>query len=181
MPRDLPNHAYFRANHGRWRSAFRFVVTDWRAFRGSPMGWLDRMRAVSMAFVPRVLGPLDLETSVDYGTRGEEGEVVHTTRLSKWGIALYDAVETFALDDNGKDVAISREQRFWPAASPIREVGASRGEVEASGTRATYVFPLFGSPMRQIGSIEAAGVRILQETAWSRAEVLLERVREPPE
>jgi hypothetical protein len=128
-----------------------------------------------MVFMPKLLGPLVIETSVDYETNGARGEVVHTTRISKWGMTMYDAVETFTLSPNGKDIAIAREQRAWPSLRRTREVGESRGEVEPSGTKASYVFPFFGTVMRQTGSIEERGVRIVQETDWSRGEQLLER------
>jgi len=175
MPGNLPSHAYFRANHGRWESPFRFVLTDWAAFWWTPMGFLDRLRVLSMAWLPKLLGPLHIETSVDYESRGELGVVIHTTRLKKAGLTLYDAIETFTLDDNGKDVAIVREQRFSPALSYDREVGERRAEVEPSATRAVYEFPFMGARMRQVGAIDGHGVRLVQETAWSRAEFFLHR------
>ena len=175
-PPDCPNRAYFRANEGRWTSPFRFVITDSAAFFRSPMGFLDRIRALSMAWLPRLLGPLVLETSVHSRSRGDQGIVIHTTRLRKFGITLYEAIETFTLHDNGQDVAIERVQRLAPAFSYSREVGESRAEVDPSATRAVYQFPFMGSPMRQVATVEGDGVRIHQETAWSRADAFLHRL-----
>ena len=38
-----------------------------------------------------------------------------------------------------------------------------------------YVVPLFGTRMRQTALIEQGGVRVIQETDWSRAEQVLVR------
>src|SRR5204862_7583297 len=112
----LPSHGYYRAVHGRWRGAFEFRITDPDAFARADMGWLDRRRVRSMA---TTIG-LIMDTSVDYETRGKDGTVVHTTRISKWGLTLYDVIETFTLDPNGRDVGIAREERVFPSFSRRR-------------------------------------------------------------
>jgi hypothetical protein len=103
------------------------------------------------------------------------GKVVHTTRVSKWGMTQYEAVEVFTLDANGKDLAITRDRRLWPSPQWRREVGESRGEVDPSGTRASYVFAFFGTHLLQTAVIEELGVRIVQETEWCHRKHLLER------
>jgi hypothetical protein len=171
----MPSLAYYRANEGRWQCRFALLVTDWDALRRSPLGWRDRLRVRLMALIPKLIGPLVLETRVDATSRAAMSEVVHTTRLLKWGLPLYDAVEVFTLDPNGKDFAIARRERMWPSLSYTHEEGRSRGEVEANGRRAHYVFSFFGTTLRQTATIEDDGVRILQETPFSRAEQVLVR------
>ncbi|MCC6553426.1 MAG: hypothetical protein IT372_10465 [Polyangiaceae bacterium] len=170
-----PSLRYFRANEGRWRAPFVFTITDRAAFAQSPLGWLDRLRVRLMVLAPRLLGPLVMDTRMDATSRIAAGEVVHTTRVSKWGLPLYEATEVFALDPNGRDIAISRRERMWPSPFFTREEGRSRGAVEPSGQRARYLFPFFGAEIRQTGSIEDGGVRIVQETDFSRVELLLVR------
>jgi hypothetical protein len=170
-----PSLAYFRANEGRWRCVFAFAETDWDALRRSPLGVLDRLRVRLMVLVPKLLGPLVLETRVDATSRAAAREVVHTTRISKWGLPLYQAVEVFALDPGGAHIAITRRERMWPSPFYRREVGRSRGEVEPGGRVARYEFPFLGTTMRQTGTIEDGGVRIVQETEFSLAEQVLVR------
>lgn len=172
---DLPNLAYYRANHGRWRSPFAFAITDWRAFRAAPMTRLERWKLRLIACVPKLVGPLEFDTTMDCETARERGQVLHTTRLSKWGISLYRAAEVFTLNPNGTDVLITREERSWPTFRRARESGQSRGAVDPTGAVATYVFPFFGTLMKQTVTIEANGVRVVQETDWSRGEQLLVR------
>ncbi len=173
-----PSLRYFRANEGRWRAPFVFTLTDASAFARSKLGWLDRLRLRLMAWVPRLVGAFRMETSVDATSCISDHAVVHTTRIAKWGLPLYESTEIFALQPNGTDMVISRRERVWPSPFFSDESGKSRGEVESSGLRAHYRFPFFGVELRQTGTIEAAGVRIVQETDFSRVELVLVRIQE---
>ncbi|MFI5299796.1 MAG: hypothetical protein ACHREM_17045 [Polyangiales bacterium] len=174
-PAPLPNHDYYRANHGRWRAAFHFRVTDWRALLASQLRVRDRLRVVALAILPRLVGPLVLETTVDYASDGERGLVIHTTRFTKWGLVLYLGVERLTLDPNGRDVSIAREERFPPSRAWRPVPGENRAEVDPSGLRAAYAFELFGAKLVQTGEIVEEGVRIVQTTAWSAADQVLRR------
>ncbi len=143
------------------------------------MGWLDRLRVLSLVSVAPLLGPLTLETSVDYHRAGAGGLVLHTTRVSKLGMTFLRSVERLTLLDNGRDLTMAGEQHLWPALWHGRAFDGT-GQVDETGTRATYDFPFFGTRMRQSAQIEGAGVRLLQETPWSRSSLPLERVEPPP-
>lgn len=172
---ELPNHAYYRPLHGRWRSPFQFEVTHWGAFWACPMGLMDRLRVLSMTAAPRLFGPLTIETEVDYATRGAQGEVIHKTRITKWGATFLRSDETFSLHKNGRDLAVRGEQRLWPTPWRVQEFVGGHASIDESGTRATYVLPLLGTQMRQTTQVEQDGVRITQETEWSRGVQMLRR------
>jgi hypothetical protein len=173
-----PNHAYFRANHGRWHSRFAFEIVDWHAFRRCPMSWLDRLRALSMVSIAKLLGALELETSVDYHGEGAHDVVIHATRVSKLGMTCFRSVERLTLHANGRDLTLAGEQYLWPTLWRARDFGGS-GQVDETGTCAGYDFAFLGTRMRQSTRIEADGLRLLQETPWSRGLQYLRRSESP--
>lgn len=170
-----PALRYYRANEGRWEGDFVFVVTDRDALARSRLAPLDRLRVFLMSLVVRVLGPLRMRTSVDATTHLGRREVVHRTRISKWGMPLYVSTESFRIEEDGCGLSITRRERMWPSLVHSHEEGASRGAVAEDAKRASYDFPFVGVAMHQSGAIEEGGVRIVQETAFSRAESLLRR------
>jgi hypothetical protein len=164
---DLPNHAYYRSCHGSFRCELDLAITDWAAFRACRMGSMDRLRMGALVLWPKLIGRFVFETTVDYTTNGARGEVVHTTRVSKWGITFLRGVEILSLDENGRDFRLRAEHRFWPAMWRVRKFDG-HGQVDETGTRATYSFPWFGTTMRQTTLAEEGGATITQETEWSR-------------
>jgi hypothetical protein len=169
-----PSRTYYGAVHGRWRGPFAFTVTDWRAFRAAGQGVLDRLRVVSIALVPRLLGAFLLETSVD--ARTDPDAVVHTTRLSKWGVTVFRSVETLYLDPNGRDFTMRIKQRLWPAPWRERDEGEGRGRIDESSLRSTYDLPWLGTHLHQIGERDGDHFRLTQETSFSRGIQELTRV-----
>lgn len=172
-----PNRSYYRAVHGRWSTNLEFVLTDLGAFWATRMSFLDRARLLSMTILPRLLGPLRLDTSVDCESRIAHREVLHTTRVSKLGMTLVSSVETFTLDEDGRRFQMRGEMRLFPNPWQTRGFGEAYGEIDASGTQASYRFAWFGTEMRQRGEIGADGdtVTITQETPFSRGVQVLRR------
>lgn len=171
MPDDTPTQLYFLPKQGRWRGVLTFRVTDWRRFLASPMSWLERLGVLSMALLPKALGATRIETTVDCART----EVVHTTQLSKWGMAFFRSTEHFVLHDNGRDFAVRGEQRLWPTWS-AQEYRDSHGQVDAAGERASYVFSVLGTVLSQRTEPAGEGLQIYQNTDWSDSEFLLHRV-----
>jgi hypothetical protein len=165
IPAAAPSLCYYLSVEGRWLGSFQLSAAD------SGGGLLTRL----LARAASLLSPLQLETSVDASGGLERGEVIHTTRVSKWGLPFYEATETFALDPNGLDVAVSRRERILPSTRYRHEQGLSHARVEPSARRAHYRFPLLGSVLEQTVSIEDAGVRIVQQAPGLRGEALLRR------
>ncbi len=161
---DRPNHRYYRTNHGVWTSPFEFRITSWRRFWASRMSLFDRLQALSLALVPRLIGRFRMDTTLDYHTAGlTENFVVHTTKISKWGVTLFDSREEFTLDPNGRDVAISgRRKNLWK----VENYDNATCRVNAAGTEATYTFPWFGGTLHQVGSVRGWGAQIFHTGDW---------------
>lgn len=173
MATDLPNRAYYRSVEGRWRGTLDFAITDWAAFRGCPMSLADRLRMLSMALSARLVGPARLETSVDAG--GDE--VVHTTRVSKWGLTFMRSTEWLALAANGRDLTMRIDLRLAPTPWRVRAIPPSPARVDEAARHASYRFPWFGAEMRQEAERSADGdtVTLTQETPYSRGVQVLRR------
>jgi hypothetical protein len=167
IPAESPNLRYYLAVEGRWLGSFQLTA----ARSGGSV--LTRL----LARAASLLSPLRLETTVDASGGLERAEVIHTTRVSKWGVAFYEATETFALDQNGLDVAVSRRERVLPSRQFRHEQGLSHAKVEPSARRAHYRFSLLGDVLEQTVSIEADGVRVLQQALGQplRGEAFLRR------
>ena len=142
---DLPNHRYYRACHGAWRSPLSITVTDRAALRRSGMPWADRVNVRMMAVWPRWLGRFQLETTVAYA---ERGEVVHTTVVRWLGLALLRSVETITLAPDGTRFSMTGEQRMAPAVWARRTMSGS-GTIDPAGRAAQYEFLWLGARLRQ--------------------------------
>ena len=172
---DTPSATYYGAMHGAWQGEYSLMLTDAQAFRAAPLAWLDRMRVRSMVTMRGVLGALRMETIVDARSNSDRREVLHTTRIAKWGVTLFRSEEVLALGEDGRTAAFSG--RYWMSPTPWRAQPWDEASVEvdqdAKGAR--YTLRWLGVPMRQETHVVPEGLRVVQETAWSRAEVLLRR------
>ena len=175
---DPPNYAYYRACEGRWRCDFDFGITDPAAFRAAPLAWIDRRRIASVIDWARWAGPFYLLTTVE--CKGP-GEVLHTTRLNKFGISFLHSVETITLDPNGRDFTLRGSQRYWPTGLWRSRGITGHGKVDETATRATYEFTWFGTQMQQSTLRHEHGVDLLQQSPWSRGTQRLRRVSALPQ
>jgi hypothetical protein len=103
MSAQGPAHVYYRACVGRWRAPLRMTLTDAAALRASGMSRSDRWSLRLLAEWPRWLGPVVMETSVDFDANGE---VVHTTRVRWGGLTLQRSVEVFTIAPDGVSLTI---------------------------------------------------------------------------
>lgn len=177
---ELPSHVYYRACEGRWGCDFELEITDLAAFRACPMAWIDRRRVASLVGWRRWTGPFAFVTTVDYASRGAQGEVVHTTKISRWGVDFLASVEVIRLDANGRDFTLRGEQRLWPTGRWRARGLEGRGQVDAAATRASYDFGWFGTRMQQDTLRHALGVDIEQRSPWSRGTQRLRRIAALP-
>lgn len=172
MLSDLPNHAYYRACEGRWRCDFDFAITDPAAFRAAPLAWIDRQRIESVVNWARWAGPFHFITTVECKPHGE---VLHTTRLRKFGISFLHSAETITLDPNGRDFTLRGSQRYWPTGLWHSRSITGHGQVDETATRATYEFTWFGTRMQQSTLRHEHGVDIVQHSPFSRGTQQLRR------
>lgn len=173
MPAEPPHRAYYRAVEGRWQGTLDFAITDWAALRAAPIAAFDRLRLIGMALASRLVGPSRLDTSVD--ASGEE--VVHTTRVSKWGLTMMRSTERLVLDPNGRDLVMHVALGLAPTPGRTRSLPPAPARVDEAATRASYRIPWFGGEMRQEAERSADGttVTLVQETAYSRGVQVLRR------
>lgn len=168
--------AYFRAVEGRWRTHLELRLTD--RTRLGVLAPLGRASILSLAAFERLVGAPVLETSVEVRAH----DVVHTTRVSKWGVTLFSSVEYLTPDGQ-----LRGTQRTWPLYR-ARPLG---GKVVVTGDSAEYDLVWLGVPMAQHATFDrgSAGggtrladrvadtVTLRQETAFSQGTQVLRRVR----
>jgi hypothetical protein len=177
MASEAPNLAYYRAVAGAWRARLDFAITDRAAFRACAMPAGDRLSLAAMARLAPRLGGFRLDTSVSFPP-GAPGQVVHTTRVSKWGMTLLRSVDTLTPDANGRDLTMRVDLRLWPALWRVRTVvDGAPVRIDAGAREADYRFAWFGTEMHQHGarSADGATVTLTQVTAWSRGVQVLRR------
>jgi hypothetical protein len=176
MP-PAPNRAYYEACAGRWACALDFAITDWGAWRGSRMALIGRLNLLALAAAVRLIGPLRLETSVDVSD-ADHGEVVHTTRVSKWGVTLMRSVDRLSLDANGRDAVMRVAMSFFPLLAHAQHFPPAPAHIDADAHRADYRIPWFGAEMHQSGELSPDGttVTLIQATDFSRGVQVLRRV-----
>ena len=177
MTPDPPNRAYYRAVEGRWSAPLDLAITDWPAFRASRTGLADRLRVLSLLVATRLAGPCRLETSVDASSGAARNEVVHTTRVTKWGLTFMRSIERITLAADGREATMRIEMRLAPTLWRTRIEPATPAVIDPAGRRASYRFTWFGTEMRQEAerSDDGTTVTLTQVTDFSRGVQVLRR------
>jgi hypothetical protein len=155
---------YYRQCEGRWSCVLEFSIVDYRKFFRTPMPWVERMQALSMALLPKLFGKFALDTSVAVLS---DRHVVHTTVVRKRDVAILKGTEHLSLNSDG-EIVITCEHRSAPFWRTFAFGGVAR--TAADGQSTTYSFtPWFGSTLQQRGVIVEDGVDLHQKTAWFSA------------
>jgi hypothetical protein len=162
------HHRYFMAKEGHWRGKIRFTITDREGLRASSVRWADKWSFRSLSTASRLSG-LVLSTTVDH--RGDRNEVLHTTRVSNFGVPVYHSDETIFLDDDGRSFRVEGREAFFPFLRRTDWTGS--GEVSTDHDGALYRIPVFGLTMEQETRMTADGLQTTQRTAFTRADILL--------
>ncbi|MBW2462113.1 MAG: hypothetical protein JRH11_10740 [Deltaproteobacteria bacterium] len=173
------NDDYYRACEGVWRCPLDFSITDRAAFWRCRMGWLNRLRVLSLTWWPIWLGRFYLDTSVariPASESAEGGSVAHTTRVSWLGVGFLNSRETIDLDPDGRAFVLRGTRTMWPVFWK-REPFGGPGVVDETGTRASYEFPWFGTQMKQSTVADGDVVVVTQVTEWSHGVQTLVRTR----
>ena len=111
-----------------------------------------------------------LRTTVDYAS-GDRNEVLHTTRVSNFGVPVYRSAETFFLGDDGHSFRIEGREAFCPFLRRTAWTGS--GEVATDHDGASYRVPVFGLTMEQDTRMTADGLEVTQRTPFTHADILL--------
>lgn len=167
---DAPHHRYFRAKEGHWWGNIRFKVTDPAGLKASSVRWADKWSFRSLSLASRLSG-LVMRTTVDYASGIDRNEVLHTTRVSNFGMPVYRSAETIFLGDDGRSFRVEGREGFFPFLR-WRDWGAT-GEVAGDHDGASYRIPVFGLTMDQVTRMTADGLEVTQRTAFTQASILL--------
>jgi hypothetical protein len=158
-----PSEVYYRACVGRWRGPIEVAITDPHALRASGMKLLDRASLWFVAGRPRALGAIVMHTTVDLA-----GDVVlHTTAVRWLGATLMRSAERFHLDPDGRRFTVSGDV-------------TGHGEVDATGTQATYALTSLGVPLEMRNRRDGDAVMVEQVGSGFTVRVALERVGRSP-
>lgn len=163
-----PATRYYRSLIGAWRGRFQFHVTDEAALR---VAGAARWPATLMAWMNRWLGSATMSTTLQ-AADADGRAFLHTTRVTKWGIALYATAERIEIADGGRSFTMSGEQGSWPLPRARYD---ARGEIGDDADRATYRIPWMGVDLEQRTLVNELGLLLVQQTAFSRGEVQLRR------
>lgn len=169
-----PVQAYYAPLHGAWTCPFEFVL-DEDALRAAPMHAFDKLRLRMTVWTAKLFGPLRMDTTLDYRTSGDQGVMLHTTRVSKWGFPLMLSRESITMDADGRRFVMRGGLRMIPSYWNIRDFGEGQGVVDETATRATYTFDWLGVTMRQETVSTIDTVTITQTTSFSRGVQRLSR------
>lgn len=161
---ESPALRYYRRHVGSWSGRFGFRVTSWRALAGA--GVATMLLIGPMALLTRIFGPSTMSTRVEAIGR----DFRHTTRVSKWGVTLYETEETIAIDEDGRTVRLAGTQgtRF---GRPVPYEATA--EIDDGAMGAVYRIPWMGVGLVQRTRIVPDGLELVQETPWSHASVVL--------
>lgn len=174
IARQAPlNFQYYQRKEGRWRGRFRFAITDVEALAASGLGRLDRWSLRLTDLLSRS-GRAVLWTTVDATTRREQNEVLHTTRLSIFGITLLRSDETMCLDTDGRNLVMKGRQSALPwLAKPVEWIAP--GAVAEDHDGAVYHIPFYGTTIKQEMRMTPEGLEMTQTSPFSEAVVVLQR------
>ncbi len=161
---ESPAVRYYRRHVGSWSGRFDFRVTSWRALAGARITTM--LLVAPMAVLTRLFGPSTMATRVEAsGT-----DFRHITRVSKWGVTLYETAETIAVGEDGRTVRLAGTQGTRFGRSVPYEATA---EIDEGATSAAYRIPWMGVDLVQRTKIVPDGLELIQETPWSHASTLL--------
>lgn len=177
---DRANHNYyFETGVGYWVGTFNFELTDWRAFRADPIGFVNRLLVVMMVVATTLFGRAHI-TSVLRGYPEEEpaGVVTNDVRITKFGVTLYLLRERYVLHPDGRGVTVDSRERFGPVPFLFSREKAHPAEVVEGGERAIYYMPLLGTDWVGRYQVSEDGRRIESELTcpWATATEVIDRV-----
>lgn len=169
------NFQYYQRKEGRWRGRFRFAITDVEALAASGLGRLDRW-SLRMTDLLSRSGKAVLATTLDAATGRDQNEVLHTTRLSIFGITLLRSDETMCLDTDGRNLVMKGRQSAFPwLAKPVEWIAP--GAVAEDHDGAVYHIPFYGTTIKQEMRMTPEGLEMTQTSPFSEAVVVLKRQR----
>lgn len=163
---------YFEPKGGAWEGEYLFTLVDARTLWYGDLSRVQCVLFVALAITCRLVGALRIQTTVD--TAGiEAGRVVHTTRISKWGMTLQRSTETFVPQPDGLRFEIDGDLSMAPFPWIRWHYTGSWGRVDEQGERASYRLAWRGAYLSQQTAMQGTALAVAQETDGCRAEFAL--------
>lgn len=175
MVEETPAVRYYRHHAGRWRGALTLRITDWRTFFAARIPWFERLQLIALALTPEALSPT-MHTTVDLEPLERDGEVAHTTALTRFGVTLYRSQEWFRLRADGQGMDLRRVQHPFPRLGSALPEDHGAGHVEPDGRHARYDWSWYDRRLDQRTAPRGDGLEIVLRSDWSEARVWLRRV-----
>lgn len=174
MSMVINSKIYYQSKEGKWSGFFVFKINDKKILNSLKIKWFDKCRVKSLAFFTQFGGKAILSTSVDCTKLESENIVLHTTKISKWWVTLYQSNEKVILDPDGLSIKMIGEQRYWPQLGKYSHWEAI-GSVSKDYDGATYFFDWYTSELQQKVKAIPDGLEFQQLTSWSNAYFILKR------
>jgi hypothetical protein len=177
---EAPNRVYYlKIGAGEWIGTFDFSITDRVAFRSADLAIIDRVLAISMHLLLRVLGPAPIYSRiVPYPAEGEFGVATNLVIIRKFRIPLYHLFERYVLNSNGRDVWVESDERFGPVPFLLNHHKAHPAEILNQGMKSIYYIPLLGSSWTgtYIVSTDRDHIKSTLTCPWASAHEVIHRV-----
>jgi hypothetical protein len=170
---------YFEVGRGRWQGTFSFRITSDELYKKSSLTMKQRFLVRGMQATHRLTG--DSRIDSDVWARPEEGAAGvagNTVRISRFRITLYLLKETYALDENGTDVAVHAHERFGPIPFLFKVEKRHPAVIHADGMSSTYYIPLLGADWTANYTVHDDRKRIdgLLSCQWAEAREIIHKV-----
>ena len=162
-----PNQTYYLACVGQWSCAFDAEVHDFGELRAA-IGFVNALGLLLISRWPAVR--LTTTVSVESPTL-----VVHTTKVSWFGLPLVWSREDLVLDEDGQSFQMTSTMRSLPLPWVVERVEGP-GSVADDTRSATYHIDMYGAQKLQTTRRSANQVTLEQVLPGYRAEHPLERV-----
>lgn len=169
---ELPHQRYFKAKEGHWEGTFAFSLTHPEKLKSLP--WLSQYVFRALDLSNRSLFQPQFSTTLDYGSRSQHQEVIHTTRLSHRNITLFQSTEVITLAEDGLHFTMKGRQRIGPRWGGAISTWQAHGAVASDKDSACYYIPWLGTQLEQQTHMTPQGLEIVQTTPVSQARILLQ-------
>jgi hypothetical protein len=170
---------YQEIAEGLWRGRFDFEIFDLLAFLRADGRAFDKGLALLLEGLRHLPGHAEMSGEIRCAPEeGTDGVAYVDVGVRRFGWELFHLEGRYALQPDGRSVAIEIDERFGPPGSPLRRNKRARAVIDQEGRRATYEMPLFGAlpwtGVYQIGA-DRRQLSAAYRSAWGEARESMER------
>lgn len=174
------HQVYYREiAEGLWRGRFDFEIFDFASFLRSDGAPVDKVLALILEGLRHLPGHAEMSGEIRCDPReGQEGVAYVDVGVRRFGWEIFRLEGRYALQPDGRSVAIEIDERFGPPGSPFWRNKRAQAVIDQGGRRATYVMPLFGDvPWTGVYRIEPGQRRLsaAYRSTWGEAKESMER------